>query len=69
MVLPSTTLAHDKLGSSPWKPSLDRIDNTKGYVEGNVRFVVSMANMCRNKFDDEDVISFCIKVASHRGNW
>ncbi len=36
--------------SSPESASLDRIDNNKGYVKGNVRFVTYMYNMARNKF-------------------
>ena len=47
------------------KPSLDRVDCTKGYVPGNVRFVTVMANYCRNRFEDKDLIGFCREVAKH----
>jgi hypothetical protein len=47
--------------------SLDRIDNSKGYVKGNVRFVSVMFNFARNKFSDEEVIEFAQAVINNRG--
>lgn len=47
--------------------SLDRIDNSKGYVKGNVRFVSVMFNFARNKFSDEEVIEFAQAVIKNRG--
>jgi hypothetical protein len=47
--------------------SLDRIDNSKGYVKGNVRFVSVMFNFARNKFSDEEVIEFAQAVIENRG--
>jgi len=44
--------------------SLDRIDNSIGYVQGNVRFISVMANLARNKFSDEQLIEFCEAVAA-----
>lgn len=49
---------------SPFQASLDRIDNNKGYTQDNVRFVCYMFNIARNDFDDEQVIDFCLKIAS-----
>lgn len=49
---------------SPYNASLDRIDNSMGYVEGNVRFVSLMANYGRNNFSDEQFASFCKTVAA-----
>jgi hypothetical protein len=46
--------------------SVDRIDNSIGYVRGNIRFVCHMANMARNKYSDEQVIEFCRLVAANR---
>jgi hypothetical protein len=43
----------------PNNASLDRIDNSKGYIEGNVRFIAFIANMARNEFSDDQVIEFC----------
>lgn len=47
--------------------SLDRTDNSKGYVKGNVRFVSVMFNFARNKFSDEEVIEFAQAVVKNRG--
>lgn len=46
----------------PNQASLDRIDNTKGYIKGNVRFVSLIANYCRNNFTDEQMLDFCSAV-------
>lgn len=56
--------------SYPWKEknprnaSIDRIDNSIGYMQGNVRFVAVMANLARQDFTDEQVIEFCKAVAT-----
>lgn len=56
-------------GRNPTNASLDRIDNSKGYVCGNVRFVSLMANFGRNIFTDEQLIAFCKSVAiQHSAN-
>ena len=64
MILPSTSLAWTQDTHNPWKPSLDRIDSSKGYMKGNVRFVTVMANFCKQRYPDEDVIAFCRAVAA-----
>lgn len=43
---------------SPYQASLDRIDNSKGYIKSNVRFVCLMYNYARNNFSDEETIQF-----------
>lgn len=49
----------------PYQASLDRIDNNKGYIKGNVRFVALMFNYARNVFSDQEVIDFCKTVAKN----
>lgn len=49
----------------PCNASLDRIDNSLGYVEGNVRFIAVMANLARQTFYDDQVIAFCKAVVSN----
>jgi hypothetical protein len=46
---------------SPYSPSLDRIDSTKGigYSESNTRVVCNQINLARNNFPDEDTIKIC----------
>lgn len=46
--------------------SLDRIDNSKGYLKGNVRFVSMMANLARSTFSDNELIRFCKSVAVYQ---
>lgn len=41
----------------PWTPSLDRIDNTKGYTEENVKVVVCIYNFAKNQYTHQDVIT------------
>lgn len=48
---------------APYSASIDRIDNSIGYVKGNIRFVCHMANIARNRYSDEEVIEFCKSVA------
>ena len=42
----------------PFQASLDRIDCSKGYIKGNVRFICLIANYARNKWDDDAVTQF-----------
>jgi len=44
-----------KGGYGPRRPSIDRIDSSKGYVNGNVRIVSQWANIAKHtlKTDDE----------------
>lgn len=43
---------------SPYYASVDRIDNSKGYVDGNVQFVCLGVNYMRNTFDTETTKAF-----------
>lgn len=47
----------------PFAPSIDRIDNTKGYTLDNVRIVCTIANMARNTFSDDDFYTMCKAAA------
>ena len=44
--------------------SLDRIDSSMGYIEGNVQWVHKMVNMCKQQYEQEDFISMCQAVAN-----
>lgn len=43
--------------------SLDRIDSSLGYVEGNVQWVHKDINIMKNKFDQEYFINMCKLIA------
>jgi hypothetical protein len=42
----------------PFRASLDRIDNTVGYLNTNIQIVVKMYNNAKWAWNDEDVIYF-----------
>jgi D-glycero-beta-D-manno-heptose 1-phosphate adenylyltransferase len=48
--------------------SLDRIDSTKGYIEGNLQWVHKIVNKLKKNLPDEDFINLCIEVAATRYN-
>lgn len=45
-----------------WTASLDRIDSSKGYVEGNVQWVHKDVNIMKNKFDNQYFINMCKNI-------
>ena len=40
-------------GRSPWAPSIDRIDNSKGYTQDNCSVVSFWWNIAKNKWPEE----------------
>lgn len=46
--------------------SLDRIDNTKGYIAGNVRWVHKAVNMMKRVYSDEFFVEICGLVYQNR---
>lgn len=47
------------------KASLDRIDSSKGYIEGNVQWVTIQANLSKHVMTMEELYNFCKKVLNH----
>jgi hypothetical protein len=45
--------------------SLDRIDSSKGYIEGNVQWVTQQANLSKHVMTMEQLYEFCRKVLNH----
>lgn len=43
-------------------PSVDRIDETKGYVKGNIVITTRFANLGRGNYNREDFINFISKL-------
>lgn len=48
-----------KYKDKAWSASLDRIDSSKGYIEGNVQWVHKDVNIMKNKFDNQYFINMC----------
>ena len=47
--------------------SVDRIDNARGYVKGNIRLICSQLNYMRGSLGDSDFILWCELVVRHNG--
>lgn len=45
--------------------SLDRIDSSKGYVEGNVQWVHKVVNILKNNLSDNDFINWCCLIVKN----
>ncbi|WDS36252.1 hypothetical protein [Pseudoxanthomonas sp.] len=45
-------------GRSPLAPSMDRLDDSKGYSLENVRLVCQIANLAMNVWDDRTLLDF-----------
>lgn len=43
----------------PTNASIDRIDQSMGYVEGNVRLICWQANQMRGRLTDDELLIFC----------
>lgn len=60
-----TIYCDNKLKRSPNSMSIDRIDNTKGYVKENIQLVCLMYNLCKNHWSEEEVLAFCKRVVNN----
>lgn len=55
-------------GGNPGSPALDRVDNSKGYVKGNVMVMSHLANMMKSSANTEELIRFAEWVINTHGN-
>ena len=53
------------LGKISTNASIDRIDNSKGYVEGNVQWVTYQANVSKHVMSMNELYEFCKKVLNY----
>ena len=51
-----------------YKVSVDRIDSTKGYVEGNIQLVCWWVNKCKNDCTSNELINFAKGIMRVYGN-
>ena len=70
LLLPKNSSGWDddqnKIGNRTKKASLDRIDNSLGYIKGNVRFISIMANLARNVYKEIELVTFCYSVTNNK---
>jgi len=59
--VPLTFASH--YSDSSFNASLDRIDSSKGYIEGNVQWVTKRINSMKNDMSDSEFIELC-KIVS-----
>jgi hypothetical protein len=55
----------DGCRARPWAPSVDRIDNTKGYVIDNIRLVCAAFNIARSDWPDS-VFGILVKAIKRK---
>lgn len=48
-----------------YQASLDRIDSNKGYIEGNIQWIVKEINYMKNRIDENIFISLCKKISEY----
>lgn len=53
-------------GPKQYRPSIDRIDSTRGYSPENIQFVCSVINIMKNKIDESEFIRLCTLIVEYK---
>jgi hypothetical protein len=53
------------MANNAYKPSLDRIDSTKGYTILNIQLVLLIVNKMKREFPQNEFVDICGKVYCH----
>ena len=56
---------HRNLDYSKFHASLDRIDSSLGYIEGNVQWVERKVNIIKRELKQEEFIKLCQDIVNH----
>lgn len=51
------------IGDGYFSPSIDRIDNSKGYVEGNVQWILWRVNDMKKNMHEKDFLELCMLIS------
>lgn len=55
-------------GEYEYSPSIDRIDNSKGYIKGNVQIISKKANSMKNSATPAELMTFCKNILRYSLN-
>lgn len=66
---PLSLYARSRSASADTDASLDRIDNSLGYIEGNVQWVHKWANQAKNDLPESDFVEMCRAVADYHSRY
>lgn len=56
----------DKFQNNPYQASIDRIDNDKGYIKGNVQIVCNIVNQMKSNLTDVEFFDYVKAIHENR---